>query len=188
MKCNMDCLNCSFNDCVNDSDLISMQERELSASLDKDILNSRVPTYIPTNGTRPYDILPFNFKKSQQRYHHKKQYYKDVDKSREQGRQSYYRNRDRRLAHNKEYYSKNREEILSQKKSYYEEHREEILKSRKSKYVPHPKQVIDTPEAQRKRELERARYQAKKEEINRRRKERRRLLNEDNKVQQTSGN
>lgn len=181
MICDMDCLNCSFSDCINDSDLLSIQERKSSNDLDKEILNSRLSVYVPTNGARPYKLLPFDFKKSQQIHYHRKQYYKDIEKSREQGRQSYYRNRYNRQAHNREYYSNNREVILSQKRSYYEEHREEILKSRKENYVPHPKQVIDTPEAQRKRERERERYLRNREEINRKRREKRRKERENHK-------
>lgn len=166
MICDMDCLNCSFSDCINDSDLLSTQERKSSNDLDKEILNSRLSVYIPMNGARPYKLLPFDFKKSQQRHYHRKQYYKDVEKSREQGRQSYYRNRDIRQAHNRQYYAENREVIL---------------KSRKENYVPHPKQVIDTPEAQRKRERERERYLRSREEINRKRREKRRKKRENHK-------
>lgn len=42
MICDMDCLNCSFSDCINDSDLLSTQERKSSNDLDKEILNSRL--------------------------------------------------------------------------------------------------------------------------------------------------
>lgn len=188
MICDMDCLHCKFSDCINDSDIISSHEREISNRTDTEILEARVPVYISTRGCRPYKVRPHNFSKSQARYFSRKNYYKDVDKSREQGRENYYKHRETRKATMRRYYSENKETLLNQKKAYYEEHKEEILKSRKENYVPHLKQVIDTPEAQLKREREKARYEANKEEINRKRRERRRQRNADSKKQSAGNN
>lgn len=98
MICDMDCLHCKFSDCINDSDIISSHEREISNRTDTEILEARVPVYIPTGGCRPYKVKPHNFSKSQAIYFSRKNYYKDVDKSREQGRENYYKHRETRKA------------------------------------------------------------------------------------------
>lgn len=173
--CNMDCFNCQFSDCVNDGDC-SLSERKETADRDKRVEKSRGYEYYP--GTANLRQIPEidrkAYLKAQRAYFHRKSYYADVEKSRQRGRENYAKHREARQVTMRAYASTHKEEISQNKRAYYLEHREEILQKRKDQYVPHPKEVIDTPEAQAKREREKARYEANKEEINRRRREKRR--------------
>ena len=176
----MDCLNCVFSDCINDSDVLTASEREMARKTDKSILNSRGLTYSENTRHKSDDL----HKKAQRKYFHRKYYLKDPEKHRRLARLSYARNKEKRLASSHNYYKTHREEILSNKKTYYQENREKILEKRKKDYVPRERILIDTPEAELKRQRARESYQRNKEEINRRRKERR--LNASNKRQQTT--
>ena len=177
----MDCLNCVFSDCINDSDVLTAFEREVARVTDKSILNSRGLTYSENTRHKSDDL----HKKAQRKHFHRKYYLKDPEKHRRLARLSYARNKEKRLASSHNYYKTHREEILSNKKTYYQENREKILEKRKKDYVPRErKPLIDTPEAELKRQRARESYQRNKEEINRRRKERR--LNASNKRQQTT--
>ena len=172
--CNMDCLNCIHSDCINDSDDLTSFERELARENDKSILDSRGITYDCQSHKRQLkDVEPSLYKKAQRKHFHKKYYLRDPEKHRRLARLSYARNKEKRLDSSHNYYKTHREEILSNKRTYYQEHREKILEKRKKDYVPRERTLIDTPEAELKRQRERERYQKNKEEINRRRKERR---------------
>ena len=172
--CNMDCLNCVFSDCINDSDVLSSFEREVARNTDRNILDSRGLTYDSQTHKRQIgNVEPSLYKKAQRRHYHKKYYLADPEKHKRLARLSYARNKEKRLASSHSYYKTHKEEILSSKKTYYQEHREEILEKRKKAYVPREKKpLIDTPEAELKRQRARESYRRNKEEINRRRRER----------------
>lgn len=183
MKCDMDCLNCSFSDCVNDSAVLSSLERKISKSVDKSVLSSRGFKYEPKLDLRLLNgVDPKEYKKAQRRYFDRKYRNSRPEYFRQKGRENYYLHKESRLQYSRSYYEENREEILNQKKTYYQEHRDEILAKRKESYQPKgERSVIDTPEAEAKRQRERERYQKNKEEINRKRRERRKQKNADNK-------
>lgn len=180
MQCDMNCLQCKFSDCVNDSDVLSTFEREVSKETDKSILDSRGITYDPTGHKRQLkDVDPVLYKQAQNKHFHKKYYNANPEHFREKGRENYRKHKEAHLARSRQYNAEHKEEISANKKTYYQEHREEILAKRKAKYIPKGKRpVIDTPEAEVKRQCERERYEKNKEEINRKRRERRRQKNE----------
>lgn len=178
--CDMDCLNCKFSDCINDSDVLSSFERSVSKDTNESILNSRGISYDSTRHKRQNkDIDPVLYRKAQNKHFHKKYYNANPEHFRAKGRENYRKHREARLAHSRQYNAEHKEEISANKRTYYQEHREEILAKRKANYVPKGKRpVIDTPEAEAKRQREKERYERNKEEINRRRRERRKQKNE----------
>ena len=179
MVCNSDCLNCLFDECINDSDELSLSERKLSSDIDKEIMSSRVGAIYDSQHHKRQlkDVDEIEYIKARSKYFKKKYYYQDVEKSRRLGRENYHKNKEKRNAHNKEYYKEHREELLNQKKSYYKEHREEILEKRKASYVPKGKKPVKTdPVSTYNREKSKKNYDRHKDEINARRRERRRLL------------
>lgn len=173
--CDMDCLHCKFSDCINDNTVLSTEERSLSKYIDKTVLDSRGVSYNPTNHKRYLkSVDPTLYRKAQNKHFHEKYYNADPEHYRAKGRENYRKHKEACLARSHQYHKEHKEEISAYKKTYYQEHREEILASRKAKYVPKGKRpVIDTPEAEVKRQRERERYQKNKEEINRKRRERR---------------
>lgn len=183
--CDMRCLECKFNDCINDSDVLSSFEREVSKSTDESILVSRGISYNQTIHKRQNkSVDPVLYRQAQNRHFHKKYYSANPEHFRAKGRENYRKHREARLTHSHQYYQEHKEEISANKKTYYQEHKEEILAKRKEAYQPKGKRpVIDTPEAEAKRQREKERYQRNKEEINRRRRERRKQKNENSKDQ-----
>ena len=144
--CNMDCLNCKYEDgCINDSDM-TLIERKFSDSLNKDIKNERE--------------LKVEVGIGMQRYEHnrpdKEAYEKARDaeyeakragtpKRKEQKRQQYLRHREDKLAYSKKYYEEHKEEIKAKHRAnkdknveysrkYYAEHKEEICAKQRLKY------------------------------------------------------
>lgn len=95
MKCDMNCFNCKFEDCIcgDDNDLCTLEEYHLSQSLDKDIVR---------------DTLP-----------------KEVLKTRKQKLDWYHRNRKTELVRQAEYREANRERLREEARQYHAEHREE---------------------------------------------------------------
>ena len=181
--CDMNCLECKFSECINDSDVLSQFERSVSRETDSSILVSRGLTYNQTTHKRQNkEVDPVLYKQAQNRYFHKKYYNANPEHFRAKGRENYRKHREARIETMRKYNEEHREEILANKKTYYLANREEILASRKEKYVPKGKRpVIDTPEAEAKRQREKERYQKNKEEINRRRRERRKQNRENSK-------
>ena len=179
--CDMRCLECKFADCINDSDVLSSFEREVSKSTDKSILVSRGISYILYRGHKK-DVDPVLYRQAQNRYFHKKYYEANPEHFREKSRENYRKRKEAHLIYLHKYNKEHKEEISLSKKTYYQEHREEILAKKKEKYQPKGKRpVIDTPEAEAKRQREKERYQKNREEINRKRRERRKQKNENRK-------
>lgn len=170
--CSMDCFNCFFEDCVLSDDCISTSERKFSNSLDTTAIQLRGLEYDTTRHLRQLkDVDPLLYSQAQRRYFHRKYYYRDVEKSRREGRESYARHRESRLSSFKTYYESHKDEISAQKKSYYYENREAILAKRKESYVPHPREVLDTTSAEKSRSSSKRYYEKHREEINRKRRE-----------------
>lgn len=176
--CDMNCLECIYDDCINESEEVLNFERKFSTYLDNQVLVSRGMSYTPTSHKRQIkEVDEKLYKQAQRRYFHKKYYEQDPEKYRRLGRENYAKHKEARLENSHKYYLEHKEEISASKRAYYLEHREQILADRKSKYVPHPKQVINTPQAELKRQRERERYLAHKEEINAKRRQKRKERN-----------
>lgn len=173
--CNMDCRNCIYDDCINDSEVLSLAERKMSKDIDTDIIVSRGLIYCSTLHKRQNkDVDPVLYRQAQNRHFHQKYYKVNSEYYKKKGRENYLKHREDRLEQSHKYYQDHKEEILANKKSYYLDNRENILAKRKEKYIPKDKKpLIDTLEAEIKRQREKERYQKNKEEINRKRRERR---------------
>ena len=181
-KCDYDCFNCKYDDCINDTDLLTLEERQISKENDDFVKNTEYEYGSTSLKRYNKNVDAKMYDRAKNRHFHKKYYYRDVEKSREKSRENFYKHREARLEYSRKYYDENRDDILAQKKSYYLANREKILKTANKDYVSKPhREVIDTPQARAKRERERLRYQKNREEINRRRRERRILKNADSK-------
>lgn len=141
-NCDMDCLNCKFSeDCINDSDILTKEERELSKRLD--LYAQDCFTYTPVTHKRQIRCVdPVLYRKAQNRYFHQKYYKENPEHFRAKGRESYRKHRDKRLESSHKYYEEHKEEILANKKTYYQEHKEEITAKRK-KYYEENKKIIN---------------------------------------------
>lgn len=111
MKCNMDCLNCSFSDCINDGDM-TLQERIFSRQYEKDLKKSLQPQVIPELGM--------------QRYIHNRPDREAYVKARNAEYEAKRRGRPDRVACKKRQYQRHREEKLAYQRHYYETHKEEF--------------------------------------------------------------
>lgn len=125
MLCNMNCLECTFKDCVNDSPATE-QERKQSSLFDKDIYKI---TGIDMTRYIHNRIDKDEYKKALQREYDKKR--DKTPNRKEQKKQQYLKHRDKRLKHQAIYYREHREECIARQKAYYEAHREEINAKRR---------------------------------------------------------
>ena len=181
--CDMNCLECKFSECINDSDVLSSFERSLSKDIDASILNSTSLTYNQrTHKRHNKEVDTIEYRKAQNKHFHAKYYSLKPKYYRKKGRENYRKHRGARLESMRKYAEEHKEEISANKKTYYQEHREEILAKRKANYTPKEKKpLIDSLEAEAKRQRERERYHKNKEEINRKRRERRKQKRESSK-------
>ena len=117
--CNMDCLNCQFDYCINTEDA-TLKEREFLAEYETSVKKEREMKVDPILGmTRYIHNRP-----------DKEAYIKARNKEYEEKRKG----RADRIECKRQQYIRHREEKLSYQKKYYEEHKDEILASRKLKY------------------------------------------------------
>lgn len=117
MKCNRDCFNCTYKDCITSEDDFTIEEFHLSQSLDKDIVKEITPN----------DIL----KRRKQRldWYHR-------NRDTELIRQAEYReaNREKLREKSKEYHIENRDtENQRHLANYYANHEENKKKAREKK-------------------------------------------------------
>ena len=133
MKCDMNCFNCKFEECINDSDS-TLEERIVSSDLDKDIhfhkmyhFNSdlvdvkNIQNRADKEDVRKLKSLEYDRKR-----------YK-TPKRKAQKRNQYLNHREEKLAYQKEYYLKHREEQIAYNKARYEANKEEINRKRREK-------------------------------------------------------
>lgn len=130
MICDMDCLHCKFNDCINDSSSVTDNERRLSRVIENSIKREREPhpdmtRYIHNRVDKE------DYERARNREYERKRKYSP--KRKEQKRKQYLRHKEEKLAYQKSYYERNKEEILARQKAYYEANKEEINKKRKER-------------------------------------------------------
>lgn len=189
-KCDFNCLECVFSDCINEDAPATLKERRDSTELDVQAVRFSLMSYDKTSHRRQIKTRDQKEHiKARNHFFHQKYYYRDVEESRRKSRENYRRHKEDRDSQCKQYYAEHRDEILANKKSYYVANRETILADRKAKYVPkEPRPLIDTEEAELKRQRERERYHRNREEINAKRRARRKELKRENsKEEQPSG-
>ena len=123
--CNMNCLECSYEDCINDSPA-TQQERKQSIQIDKDckkITGVDMTRYIHNRPDKEeYEKL------RNMEYEHKRN---GTPKRKKQKCEYYLRHREERLAYQNNYNAQHKEEVLSRRRAYYEAHKEEINAKRR---------------------------------------------------------
>lgn len=126
----MDCLHCKFSDCINDSDVLTYEERKFSRVIENSVRKSREPQVDMTRYIHNRIDKEEYIKARNREYEHKRQY-KDSPKRREQKKRQYQNHREEKLAYQKSYYAEHKEEVKARQKAYYEANREEINRRRK---------------------------------------------------------
>ena len=129
--CNMDCLNCQFDDCINTEDA-TLKEREFLAEYETSVKKEREMKVDPILGMTRY-IHNRPDKEAYIKARNKE--YEEERKGRadriECKRQQYIRHREDKLSYSKNYYAEHKDEVLAKRKAYYEEHKEEINRKRR---------------------------------------------------------
>lgn len=126
--CDMKCLECPYEDCVNDS-VATEDERNFSADLDKDHKPKIVVDMTRYIHNR---IDKEEYIKARNREYEQKRGY--PPKRKEQKRQQYLRHREAKLEYQNTYYEEHKEEVLARQKAHYEAHKEEINAKRREQY------------------------------------------------------
>ena len=172
--CNHNCESCT-KECTDDEEniVLTSEEYRLSNELDNTIRRERVLAGVDLTVYIHHRVDKPDYIRAKSRLYHENFKKKHPERVLQMGRANYHNHKKARLQRNHEYYSENKQEILEQKQGYYTRNRDKILAPRKENYDPHPREVIDTPEAELKRQREKARYERNKEEINRKRREKR---------------
>lgn len=129
--CDMDCLHCKFSDCINDSDVLTYEERKFSRVIENSVKKSREPQVDMTRYIHNRIDKEEYIKARNREYEQKRQQYKDSPKRREQKKRQYQNHREEKLAYQKSYYAEHKEEVKARQKAYYEANREEINRRRK---------------------------------------------------------
>ena len=128
--CDMDCLHCKFSDCINDSDVLTYEERKFSRVIENSVKKSREPQVDMTRYIHNR-IDKEEYIKARNREYEQKRQYKDSPKRREQKKIQYQNHREEKLAYQKSYYAEHKEEVKARQKAYYEANREEINRRRR---------------------------------------------------------
>ena len=131
--CNMDCLNCIYDDCINDEDM-TLEERKFSAEYENSIKKETQQQIIPELGmTRYIHNRPDKeayIKARNAEYEAKRKGRADRVECK---KRQYQRHREEKLAYQKDYYEKYKDEKKVYQKLYYEAHKEEINRKRREK-------------------------------------------------------
>ena len=114
--CDMDCFNCKFDDCVNDT--IEIEEYLESENLDRDIISRRSQKKAR--------------KMSEKAIERKKEYLSENAEGRRAYAQAYYAlNRERKSAYDRRYFSDNRDKISQKHKIYGLKNKEHLRERQK---------------------------------------------------------
>lgn len=125
--CDMDCLKCSYKECINNNSA-TLEERKALSERDKDchkVTGIDMTRYIHNRVDKE------EYQKARDREYDKKR--EGTPKRKEQKRQQYLRHRDSKLAYQNSYYKNHKEECIARSKAYYEAHKEEISSKRREK-------------------------------------------------------
>lgn len=176
MKCNFDCLNCIYPDCICEDEDLTLEERMLSDSLDLEIKREERGFIIPELGMKKY--IRNRLDKKEYEYLRNKKY-EDKRKyslARKEYQKAYYqKNRIKKLEYQKAYYQKYKDEILAKKtikditeyrKEYYQRNKEKILE-KNSQYNKTNERYLEYQREYHKREeskLKRKEYYEKNKE------------------------
>lgn len=126
--CDMNCLACSYGDCINDSPATE-KERKQSSDYDKEctkVTGIDMTRYIHNR------IDKEEYTKARDREYELKR--AGTPKRKEQKRKQYLRHRQEKLEYQYSYYQQHKEEILARQKAHYEAHKEEISAKRREDY------------------------------------------------------
>ena len=145
MKCDMNCLECKFSECINEAEA-TLEERKFSVEIETSIKNSGKPKVDPNLGMKRY----IHNRPDKEAYEKARDAEYDAKRAgtpnrKEQKRQQYLRHREDKLAYSKKYYEEHKEEIKAKyrankeknveySRKYYAEHKEEICAKQRLKY------------------------------------------------------
>lgn len=131
MICDMKCLECKFSDCINDSDVLTHEERKQSRIIEDSIKKGRLyqadltAKYVHNRADKE------EYTKARNRAYEQKR--KGTDRRKETKRRQYQNHREEKLTYQKSYYESHKEEIVARQKAYYEANKERINERRRQK-------------------------------------------------------
>lgn len=125
--CDMDCLKCSYKECINNSPA-TLAERKASSERDKEchkVTGIDMTRYIHNRVDKEEYIKARNREYEMKRA--------GTPKRKECKRNQYLRHRKEKLAYQNTYYQNHKEECIARSRAYYEAHKEEISAKRREK-------------------------------------------------------
>lgn len=121
-KCNMDCFNCQFDDCINDSDYSITELKEFDAFIDKFIIddssNNEKSVDRYNHSQKGRDCRKRYLKSDKGRAAQKR--YANSEAAKEKRKISNAKNIDSIRKSKREYYKRNKEKIKEYNKKYYQ--------------------------------------------------------------------
>ena len=164
MNCKMNCLECEYKDCVNQSSKLTVREFNLSRQLDKEVTNPPLPYVDMTKYVHDREEYEKEvYIKKRNRENDRLKYERHRDTILQRKKEQYKKNRVAKLAYAKNYYAENSEEIKAKSAEYYLTHKDTINESRRNKYALEKDSI---------NEKRRKQYQENREEILRKQRER----------------
>lgn len=124
----MDCLNCKYEDCINDDGALTYEEYQQARQTDKEIVEEKfsgVDMTLRYVTNRPDKEL---YEKVRDKSYERKRIYNPEAK-----KKYYEKNKDTILEARKSYYENNRDEVKARTKNYYEQHKDEINARKRAK-------------------------------------------------------
>jgi len=130
----MNCLNCKFQDCINDEDMTDA-ERKFSVQFETSLKRSRSPHPDMTIKYVHNRVDKEEYTRERNRLYDVKRYPKRREKMLEYKKKHYREHREEKLSYQNDYYIKHREEVNARNKAYYEAHKVEINAKRRQRYA-----------------------------------------------------
>lgn len=133
-KCNLDCFNCTYKDCINSS--LSLSDYSFSRNLDNDIKRDNTLKDLGVGSRKnrkPYTDKYYRTHKKEQLKRCKE--YRDNNPEKRKETTKAYREKNRDLINEKarKSYYDNLEEQRMKKRLYYQQHKEEINRKRRER-------------------------------------------------------
>lgn len=138
MICDMNCLECKFSDCINDSDFLTQEERQSSRFVENLVKDARRPKPDLTSKYIHNRVDKEEYTKARDRAYEKKR--AGSPKRREAKKKQYQRHREAKLAYQHNYYDTHREECNARSKARYFANHEKEKQYRRESYAKRKEQ------------------------------------------------
>lgn len=131
-KCDMDCFNCKYADCINHSNTLTYEEYQNARFIENSLVKDQLPR---VDMTRYIHNRPDKEVYEKQRNREYEQKRKGSPARKEAKKRQYAKHREAKLAYQKAYYEENREERRTYAKHRYEQNKDRINARRRELYA-----------------------------------------------------